>query len=84
MTGVRLSLVTGAALPKGAGLTASVIERGTKALERPRADINEPPVRIDDTTASMLEEQYAIEGSPGSLSIRGTRTEEESSKGSRP
>lgn len=73
MTGVRLSLVTGAALPSGAGLTASVIERGTKALERPRADVNEPPVRIDDATANMLEEQYSIEGSPGSLSIRGTR-----------
>ena len=73
VTGIRLSLVTGGALPAGAGLSASVIERGTRALERPRADVNEPPVRIDDATAHLLEEQYAIEGAPGSLSIRGTR-----------
>ncbi|MDI1428360.1 protein kinase domain-containing protein [Polyangium sorediatum] len=73
VTGVRLSLVTGGALPPGAGLSASVIERGTRSLERPRADANEPPVRIDDATAHLLEEQYAIEGAPGSLSIRGTR-----------
>ncbi|MRG93850.1 protein kinase domain-containing protein [Polyangium spumosum] len=73
VTGVRLSLVTGGALPSGVGLSASVIERGTRALERPRADVNEPPVRIDDETAQLLEEQYAIEGAPGSLSLRGTR-----------
>jgi len=73
MTGVRLSLVTGGAMPRGAGLSASVIERGTRALERPRADVLEPPVRIDDQTAQLLEEQYAVEGAPGSLSLRGTR-----------
>ncbi len=73
VTGIRLSLVTGGALPSGAGLSASVIDRGTRSLERPRADVNEPPVRIDDKTAHLLEEQYAIEGASGSLSIRGTR-----------
>jgi serine/threonine protein kinase len=71
--GARLSLVTGSTHLAGAGLSASIVERGTRALERPRVDANEACVRIDDETASLIEEHYVIEGCSGSLSLRAAR-----------
>jgi hypothetical protein len=73
LVGGRWALVTGGALPRGAGLSESVIERGTRALERGRTGANEPSVRVDDETASLLEELYVIEGPQGALSLRTTR-----------
>ncbi len=73
IAGARLSLVTGSTHLPGAGLSASIIERGTRALERPRVDANEACVRIDDETASLIEEHYVIEGSSQSLSLRAAR-----------
>jgi serine/threonine protein kinase len=71
--GVRVSIASGEALAPGEGLAQELIERGTRTLDRPRTDPGEPPVRIDESTARVLETQFAIEGAPGSLSLRGTR-----------
>jgi serine/threonine protein kinase len=69
----RWSLATGPMLPPAAGLPESIIERGTQALERSRKGANEAYVRIDDETASLLEEHYVIEGTAGALSLRSVR-----------
>jgi serine/threonine protein kinase len=68
--GARWSLATGPTLPFGVGLSESIIERGTRALERARTGANEACVRVDDETASLLEEHYVIEGTLGTLSLR--------------
>jgi tRNA A-37 threonylcarbamoyl transferase component Bud32 len=73
IVGGRWALVAGSALPPDAGLSESVIERGTRALERARTGANEASVRIDDETADLLEEHYVIEGGSGALSLRSTR-----------
>jgi serine/threonine protein kinase len=72
--GVRLSIAMGVGLAPGEGLAQELIERGTRTLDRPRTDPGEPPVRVDERTARVLETQFAIEGAPGSLSLRGTRS----------
>ncbi len=71
--GARWSLVTGPTLPFGVGLSESIIERGTRALERARTGATEACVRIDDETANLLEEHYVIEGTRGVLSLRAVR-----------
>lgn len=71
--GARWSLATGPTLPFGVGLSASIIERGTRALERARTGATEASVRIDDETASLLEKHYVIEGTSGVLSLRAVR-----------
>ena len=71
--GARWSLVSGVALAPETGLSESLIDRGTRALERARTGVNEPSIRIDDETAASLEEHYVIEGSSGALSLRSVR-----------
>ena len=73
ISGARWSLASGATLPLGVGLSESIIERGTRALERARTGANESPIRIDDETAGLLEEHYVIEGQPRQLSLRAVR-----------
>lgn len=73
IAGARWSLVTGGSLPAGAGLSESIIERGTRALERARTCADEACVRVDDETAGLLEEHYVIEGCAGALSLRAMR-----------
>lgn len=71
--GARWSLSTDASLPVDAGLSESLIDRGTFTLERPRTGPNESPIRLDDQTASLLEEHYVIEGTARALSLRAVR-----------
>lgn len=71
--GGRWSLATGPTLPFGVGLSESIIERGTRALERARTGVDEATVRIDDETANLLQEHYVIEGTLGVLSLRAVR-----------
>lgn len=71
--GARWSLVSGEALAPEAGLAESLIDRGTRSLERARTGTDEPSIRVDDETAISLEEHYVIEGSSGALSLRAVR-----------
>lgn len=71
--GSRWSLSTEPALPVEVGLSESLVDRGTHALERPRTGAQESSVRVDDQTASLLEEHYVIEGSAGLHSLRQVR-----------
>ncbi len=71
--GARWSLSTDASLPVDAGLSEPLIERGMRTLERTRTGPHESSIRIDDETASFLEEHYVIEGSAGALSLRSVR-----------
>lgn len=71
--GARWSLTTGGMLPADVGLSEALIDRGTRALERPRKGTDEACVRIDDETAGLLEEHYVIEGAPGTYSLRAIR-----------
>jgi eukaryotic-like serine/threonine-protein kinase len=71
--GARWGLATGGMLPPEAGLSESMIDRGTRALERVRTGPDESSVRLDDETAKLLEEHYVIEGTPGAYSLRAVR-----------
>jgi len=71
--GARWSLATGGMLPSDVGLSESLIDRGTRALERARVGKDESCVRVDDETARLLEEHYVIEGIAGSYSLRAVR-----------
>jgi len=73
IVGARWSLVTGGRLAPGLGLSESIIDRGSRALERARTGQSEACVRIDDEAARLLEEHYVIEGVAGAMSLRGVR-----------
>lgn len=72
--GGRWALASEAMLPPEIGLPESIIERGVRILERARCGANEASIRIDDETASLLEEHYVIEGTRGALSLRAVRS----------
>lgn len=73
IVGARWSLVTGDRLAPRMGLSESIIDRGSRALERARTGQSEACVRIDDEAARLLDEHYVIEGVAGAMSLRAVR-----------
>jgi tetratricopeptide (TPR) repeat protein len=69
MQGARVALATCRVLTNAAGLSAEAIERGATQLEKP-GDV----IRVDATTARMLENHFRIEVVEGDSVLRGERT----------
>ncbi len=58
--GVRLAIVTGRAVADADSLSAGLIDRGLAEVRRSHGD-----VRVDETTARLLEGRFGVEGQKG-------------------
>lgn len=75
--GIRIVIATGRALSGVTGLSGDIVDRGVRAVEGaagPPPSVRAPaPVRLDDATADLLGELFAVEGPPGGRVLLGVR-----------
>jgi tetratricopeptide (TPR) repeat protein len=65
LPGVRLAIVTGRALATEGSLAGGLIDRGLTEVKRSRGE-----VRLDETTARLLEGRFAVDGGRGERVLR--------------
>jgi tetratricopeptide (TPR) repeat protein len=70
ITGIRLAIVTGRALTSDASLSGGLIDRGLAEVKRSHGE-----VRVDETTARLLEGRFAVDGPRGERVLRAAEPE---------
>lgn len=70
IAGIRLAIVTGRALATDASLSGGLIDRGLGEVKRSHGE-----VRVDETTARLLEGRFAVDGPRGERVLRASEPE---------